>query len=121
MTNLFVDEGSRRQGLSSHCAVVTRPQLRLHCATHSKQLAVSRTKRSEQVRDSPALSSVIVVCWPFVELHCQMYIGDVKVKPLKLSIVIKRGTQTLASDDSGKRQTEKKVLSDQQGTNQRPD
>ena len=118
MTNLFVDEGSRRQGLSSHCAVVTRPQLRLHCATHSKQLAVSRTKRSEQVRDSPALSSVIVVCWPFVELHCQMYIGDVKVKPLKLSIVIKRGTQTLASDDSRKSQTEKKVLSDQLRSNQ---
>ena len=116
MTNLFVDEGSRRQGLCSHCAVVTRPQLRLNCATHSKQLAVSRTKRSEQVRDSPALSSVIVVCWPFVELHCQMYIGD--VKPLKLSIVIKRGTQTLASDDLRKSQTEKKVLSDQLRSNQ---
>ena len=32
-----------------------------------------------------------------------------------------REEQTLASDDSGKRQTEKKVLSDQQGTNQRPE
>ena len=32
-----------------------------------------------------------------------------------------REAQTLASDDSGKRQTEKKVLSDQQGTNQRPE
>ena len=67
--------------MSSDCAVVTRSQLRLNYATHSKQLAVSRTKRSEQVRDSPALSPVIVVCWPFVELHCKMYNGD--VMPLK--------------------------------------
>ena len=45
-----------------------------------------------------------------------MYIGD--VKPLKLSIVIKRGTQTLASDDLRKSQTEKKVLSYQLRSNQ---